>query len=399
MHINKKLTAVKEKISEKQVFKIIEAYHRVANFADTHTLDELATFALDEAEKLTGSKIGFFHLVEDDQLNLRLSSWSTKTLEKFCKTEAKGSHYPIEQAGVWVDCVHKRKPVIHNDYEKLKHKKGLPPGHAAIIRELVVPIIYQKKITAIMGVGNKKQNYTRNDVLIVKTFADMVWGIYYRKKMEEKKEILMKEIYHRVKNNLNVIISLMGLENMNFNNKLESINSAAEAIALSSTIFGNIEKKVRTISSLHELLYKNNVFDKVDIKAYIQKILQGNYTLNTNKLKIKLLEDIDDISIPVNNAIPIGLLINEAITNCFKYAWPETDTGELQVSLKSAGDNIQLIIKDNGIGIDKVKAAKSNSLGLTIMKTLAKQIGGKLEIHNGTGTTISLTFTLDTKKK
>ncbi|MDP2157614.1 MAG: PAS domain-containing protein, partial [Nitrospirota bacterium] len=96
------------------------------------------------------------------------------------------SHYEISKAGVWVDCIHQRKPVIHNDYESLTHKKGLPPGHAEVLRELVVPVFRGDKITAILGVGNKQSEYTEQDIIYVSILADLAWDITECKRSEEK---------------------------------------------------------------------------------------------------------------------------------------------------------------------------------------------------------------------
>lgn len=147
-------------------------------------LDEMIQVALDEAEKMTDSAIAFFHFMDADQNNLTLTAWSTNTLKNMCKADGKGQHYSVDLAGVWVDCVRERKAVVHNDYATLSHKKGLPEGHAPIIRELVVPIIREDRIDAIIGVGNKTDEYTDSDVRILSQFASMVCDIAMRKRAD-----------------------------------------------------------------------------------------------------------------------------------------------------------------------------------------------------------------------
>lgn len=127
---------------------------RLVEYATSHSLDELLQATLDEVEVLTDSLIGFYHFLEANQRTLLLQAWSTRTLREMCTAEGKGLHYDIDEAGVWVDCVHKRKPVIHNDYSALPHRKGMPPGHANVIRELVVPVFRGDRIVAVLGVGN-----------------------------------------------------------------------------------------------------------------------------------------------------------------------------------------------------------------------------------------------------
>lgn len=154
-------------------------------FALSHTLEELLRKTLDEINILTQSKIGFFHFVASDQKTLSLQAWSTRTVENFCKAKGRGMHYDIDQAGVWVDAVHQRQPVIHNDYAALPHKKGMPPGHATVVRELVVPIMRADRVAAILGVGNKPTDYTEKDVEIVSFLADVAWEITEHKRAEE----------------------------------------------------------------------------------------------------------------------------------------------------------------------------------------------------------------------
>jgi PAS domain S-box-containing protein len=154
-------------------------------YAATHSLDELLQKALDEIEAVTNSSIGFFHFVHADQKTLTLQAWSTRTLNEFCKAEGKGLHYSIDEAGVWTDCVRERQPVIHNDYHSLPHRKGLPEDHAEVIRELVAPVMKNDLIMAIMGVGNKSQDYNEKDIELVSYLADVVWEITERKKAEQ----------------------------------------------------------------------------------------------------------------------------------------------------------------------------------------------------------------------
>ena len=103
-----------------------------------------------------------------------------------CSAEGKGDHYSIDKAGVWVDCVREGRPVIHNNYEKLAHKKGLPEGHSPIVRELVVPIYRKEKVVAILGVGNKKTDYDESDVETVTELTSLVFDIIARKQAEEE---------------------------------------------------------------------------------------------------------------------------------------------------------------------------------------------------------------------
>ncbi|MBL6945129.1 MAG: PAS domain-containing protein [Rhodospirillales bacterium] len=164
--------------------ELLEARLRLSELSATKTIEELIQAFLDEAEKITGSKIGFFHFLDDDENTIKLGTWSTNTLDAMCSADDFQMHYPISDAGVWADAAHERRPVIHNDYVGLDHKKGMPEGHAPVFRELVVPVIRGGKTKVILGVGNKKSDYEQADVKAVSELADLAWDIVERKNAE-----------------------------------------------------------------------------------------------------------------------------------------------------------------------------------------------------------------------
>jgi len=168
-----------------QTENILQARLRLIRFAHNHTFDELLQEILDEVETLTESTIGYFHFLEADQTTLWLRAWSSNTIRNMCTLSSKDSHYDIDQAGVWADCIRERRPVIHNDYLSLPHRKGLPKGHAPIVREIAIPIMRDGKVMAILGMGNKPQDYTDVDLQIVMTLADFAWDIVRDKQAEQ----------------------------------------------------------------------------------------------------------------------------------------------------------------------------------------------------------------------
>ena len=171
----------------KRAANVVQARLRLAEASSTgaKSVDEVLRLTLDEIETLTGGKIGFYHFLEEDQETISLQSWSTNTVSSMCTADGAGSHYSISKAGVWVDCVREKKPVIHNDYASLPHKKGMPHGHATVIREMVVPLFRGGRIVAIIGVGNKETDFTDADVEIARLLGDFSWEIVKRKRSEE----------------------------------------------------------------------------------------------------------------------------------------------------------------------------------------------------------------------
>ncbi len=179
--------AVKEDITQrKRIEQQTEIRLRLVSSSSDHSLAELMVKALDEVERFLNSSISFLHFVEPDQKTLALQQWSTATSERFCKSPGQGLHYDIDRAGVWVDCVRERKGVIHNDYASLPRKKGLPDGHAEVVREMVVPVMRHGAVVAIMGVGNKPVDYIREDLDALIFLADVTWEVIARKQAEEK---------------------------------------------------------------------------------------------------------------------------------------------------------------------------------------------------------------------
>ncbi|OMG56187.1 hypothetical protein BJN45_00705 [Azonexus hydrophilus] len=179
------LQAIGEDITEQKRTRDIRAARmRLMEFAAEHSMNELLTATLDEVGSLTESTIGFYHFLEADQKTLTLQTWSTRTQREYCKAEGAGRHYNVDDAGIWVEAVHLRRPVIHNDYATQENKRGLPPGHAALLREMVVPVFRKGLIVAILGVGNKPTPYTDDDVQVVSLLADLAWDFAESKRLE-----------------------------------------------------------------------------------------------------------------------------------------------------------------------------------------------------------------------
>ncbi len=177
--------------------RITLARLRLVKNSQSLSLEELLRATLDEAEQLTGSQVGFYHLIVADDVDPTLQSWSSSTLAQYCYTQdSLFSHSLLAEAGVWADCVRERRPVIHNDYLSLPHRKGLPDGHVAIKNELVVPVLRGDKIVCVMGVGNKSLDYTRSDVETLAQIGDLTWEIIERKLADQallKSEELLRE--------------------------------------------------------------------------------------------------------------------------------------------------------------------------------------------------------------
>ncbi len=162
-------------------------YISLLEVIDTMSIQQILQMTLDKAEQLTDSSIAFFHFVAEDQRMLTLQQWSTNTLNLFCKAKGESNHYCVDQAGVWADPLRERKAIIHNDFASLPARKGMPEGHATVIREVLIPIFHQEKVVAILGVGNKLGNYDEDDVTWLTIIADAAWEVIAKKIGEEER--------------------------------------------------------------------------------------------------------------------------------------------------------------------------------------------------------------------
>ncbi len=202
-------------ISElKQVEEILRLRLNLWEYAGSHSTEELIREALDEIGEITGSPVGFYHFVREDQKTVALQAWSTRTVEEFCRAETPDVYYPLEQAGLWADAVRQKKPVIHNDYPSLPNRRGLPEGHAVLLRELVVPTLRGGKVVSVLGVGNKSTEYDERDVELVSYIADIVWVMIDRKRSEEEIQHLQSKLREMA-----IHDSLTGLYNRHYLNE------------------------------------------------------------------------------------------------------------------------------------------------------------------------------------
>jgi diguanylate cyclase (GGDEF)-like protein/PAS domain S-box-containing protein len=163
-----------------------------------HTLSEkeVVRWAIEAAVNLTGSEIGYLHFVNPDEQTIELVTWSEKTLEQCSMVY--DSHYPIDQAGVWADCVRSGEPVIHNDYQGLPDKKGYPKGHIHLIRHVSVLIYRDEQMRMILGVGNKNEDYNSGDVLQINLIGDQLQRILQRKQAESELKAANEQLQTRL---------------------------------------------------------------------------------------------------------------------------------------------------------------------------------------------------------
>ena len=206
--------------------------------------------------------------------------------------------------------------------------------------------------------------------------------VFEKDKLLTEKEWLLKEIHHRVKNNLQIVISLLNTQSAFLENDI-----ALDAIRES-------QHRMHSISLIHQKLYQSENLSCIQMPSYINDLVKYlDEGLDTcSKITFKL--DIAELELDVVQAVPIGLILNEAITNCVKYAFPAGQKGDVEIVLQGTDDSRYLLqIRDNGKGLPTgFRVEDSNSLGMNLMHGLSRQLKAELSISGIAGTTLSLVF-------
>ncbi|MFV1885065.1 MAG: PAS domain S-box protein [Balneola sp.] len=219
------------------------------------------------------------------------------------------------------------------------------------------------------------------------------YGIYVditdRKKAEEnvrkslrEKEVLLAEIHHRVKNNLAVITGLLELHSYS------TVDENARRILRDS------QMRIHSIALVHEKLYENENFSEIKIQDYIKELSNSiKQSMGVDAVSVDISFDLQDISLPITQALPCGLLLNEILTNSFKHAFKGREKGRVEISFIQEDNKLCFCIRDNGIGINgNLKPGKATSLGMKLIRTLTKQLNAKMNIKSENGSVFEFRF-------
>jgi len=199
----------------------------------------------------------------------------------------------------------------------------------------------------------------------------------------KEREVMLREIHHRVKNNIQIIASLLRLQSRRLDDE-----KARAALADS-------QNRIRSMALIHEKLYQTGDFAQIDMGDYFDGMASHLQTVFRDQAdRLRLRVEADQIKLDINRAIPVGLIVNELITNAMKHAFPDGRAGEILIRLLRSGeDHFELTVKDDGIGLpESVRRDGGNTFGLEIVRELAHQIDGSQEIRNDGGTEVVIRF-------
>jgi PAS domain S-box-containing protein len=198
-----------------------------------------------------------------------------------------------------------------------------------------------------------------------------------------EKDALLKEIHHRVKNNLQVVSSLLGLQ------------SRVVSDPETRKMFQESQNRIHSMALLHESLYQSHSLSQINFPEYIRQLaahLFHSYGVAADRIHLRT--DLDNLLLHLDAAMPCGLIINELVSNSLKYAFPDGRKGEIRIELREYADRTaRLVVADNGVGLTAdVDWVNTRSLGLRLVRTLAQQLNAKIEVNSSAGMEVRLAF-------
>ena len=273
--------------------------------------------------------------------------------------------------------------------------------HELFFEDLPKPVsnfIQQKmNIKTIRTMGIVSGNQLHGNVVIIEigdghTFPDQIVETFIgvatvalRKKISDKqisdslheKEVMLKEIHHRVKNNLQIISSLLELQ------AFQIRDDATRYVLLDS------QSRVKSMALVHEKIYQSEDLSSINYKEYIDQLAEYLFATHEQPNVTYSIES-DNVNMPIDSAIPAGIIINELITNCLKHAFPDGRKGTVHIKLKNQEDGVLLVVEDNGVGMQQeFELMKSTSLGLELVNALTQQLNARVQVDSKNGTKFS----------
>ena len=303
-----------------------------------------------------------------DSLLDQTSSRQMQQLEIEYETQKNKNEIKIKDQDIVL--LNQKNQLQHNSLEKAGLARNFTSGTTALLLIIIALLYYQYL-----------QKQKSNDVISSKN--DLLQHLV------TEKEWLLKEIHHRVKNNLQMVMSLLNSQSVYIEN-----DAALTAIRAS-------QHRVHAMSLIHQKLYNSDNFFTIDMSLYVRELV--SYLSNAFDIgqRIRFEFNIEPLELEVSQAVPLGLILNEAITNSIKHAFPENKNGLIIISLSNTSANHYILcIKDNGTGIsDYVISKHPDSLGMSLMAGLSKDLEGNFSIKNDNGTLIKISFIHDTNIK
>jgi len=289
-------------------------------------------------------------------------------------------------------------PVNENPESLYIDIRQFPPVKEAGLSSSLADLMYAKEISkeaTFHLAGRKERHITIKGTPIMEdsSFVGAVLllnDITDRKKAEDKlkaslheRELLLQEVYHRVKNNMQIIISLLRLQAQKLKNEY------------AKEVLHEAQNRIKSMALVHDRIYQSEDLAKVNFEEYIKRLaIELFYSYNIDTERIKLKTNISEVSVDVGAAIPCALIINELVSNALKHAFPDNRKGEVSIEFYSDDNNQSvLLVHDNGVGLPKdFDTQGSDSFGLQLVYMLTDQLHGRCEAKSNGGTTFRIFF-------
>jgi PAS domain S-box-containing protein len=348
---------------------------------------ELLNATVEEAKKLSASSLGF--IAYFDKKKNDPSPQHSAMAEPGAPQHVSNE---MQSTATWAQVVQDKKTVIANNLEKSSEfDVHSPGGELPLKRVILLPVIRADKVFAVVGVGNKDTDYTTMDASQLRLMMGEVVKIIERAQAEERlqaslneKSALLKEIHHRVKNNMQVMISLLQMQANQVND--ERVRG----------MFHECRDRIYSMALVHEQLYSSTNLAQIHFGDYIERLVYDLHNTYNITMRIRLDMHINPVNLPIELAVPCGLMINEIVTNAFKHAFPDGRAGIVSAELRQEGDIVILSIGDNGTGMAAgIVPEKTDSLGLKLIHLLSRQVGGDLQLERDNGTRFTLRFNIN----
>lgn len=299
-------------------------------------------------------------------------------------------HYNIDEAGVWTDAFHQQKPVIHNDYAALPLRKGLPEGHAKVLRQLVVPVLRDQKVVSILGIGNKPYEYDENNIELVSNVADLVWTIVSYKRaeenllqtqnqlMEQQRTIAAIEERQRLARDLHDSVNQSIHSTVLFSETLTAVlekNNRARAMQIAGRLQESARQAIKEVRLMLYELQTTGDIESTDLLENLEYRLNSVERRAGVQAEIILEGSLDRCSTALHQHL--FWIIIEALNNAIKHA----QARRVQIFIRCTPQATETEIVDNGIGFNPEKLS-SGGMGLRNMHQRAALLGGELTIDS-----------------
>ena len=387
-----------------------ESQRRVGELDALNRISQAVSTELDLESLLTtvGEQVRLIFDVENIYIALYDKQTQIITLPYFVNDNKRVQIEPIRFGeGLTSEIIRNRAPLLINkDTDVAGARLGAKVYGNRALSYLGVPILIGDDVIGVLSIQSTAHEgmFTQDNVHLLETicanlgtaiqstqlYGAMEQEVQVRQRAEEEiklslkeKEILLKEIHHRVKNNLQIITSLLNLQ------------SAQIKDAETLSMFRESQARVRSMALIHEKLYQSRDLARIDFDGYVRDLmiyLFRSYAANPDQIRTEI--DTPNIYLGIDTAIPCGLIINELVTNTMKYAFPGGQRGHLYVGLHQHDDgNLTLKVVDDGIGFpESFDWRESDSLGLQLVSTLTSQLHGKMQVDGSHGASFLLTF-------